>query len=62
MSRPVPLTVPEAAKRATVSPSYIRRAIKRGELKAWRRGPQLLRILDIDLDEWLLDRDGSGGT
>jgi excisionase family DNA binding protein len=59
VTRPYPLTIPEVAKRANVSVDTIRRAIRRGELRAWRRGPRLLRVLDVDLDAWLMDREGA---
>lgn len=62
MTLPVPLTLSEAAERTGFSTYFVRQAIKRGELRAWRRGAKAVRILDIDLEAWLLDRDGTGGT
>lgn len=58
VGRPVALRLVEASEHANVSVWTLRGAISRGELKAWRRG-RTLRVLDRDLDAWLLDRDGS---
>lgn len=56
--RPAPMTTTEAAQVAHVSRRTISRAVAVGELRAWRRG-RLVRILDRDLEEWLLDRGGT---
>lgn len=56
--RPAPMTTAEAAQIAGVCTRTISRAVAAGELKAWRRG-RLVRILDRDLEAWLLDRGGT---
>lgn len=56
--RPVPLKTSEAAVYANVSRRTIQRAIAAGELKVWRRG-SVVRIIDTELDRWLLLRDQS---
>lgn len=43
-------TVSGAAERLNVSPDTIRRMIARGELKAYRYGPRLIRIDPADLE------------
>jgi excisionase family DNA binding protein len=46
------LTVQEAASYARLSPSTVRRAIKRQRLKAFRVG-SAIRLQRCDLDAWL---------
>lgn len=43
------LTIPDAANRLGVNPATVRRMIARGELKAYRYGPRLIRIDPADL-------------
>ena len=43
------LTIPAAADALATSPSTIRRLIARGELRAYRYGPRLIRIDPADL-------------
>ena len=43
------LTIPQAAELLAVSPDTIRRMIARGELRAYRYGPRVIRIDPEDL-------------
>lgn len=55
MSEGRPLTVEQAAERANVSVKTIRRAYGDGRLPYHRpAGTQLIRILDVDVDAWML--------
>ncbi len=48
------VTIPEAAKMIAVSPLTVRRAIKRGDLKAIRTSPNgVYRIPIVELDKFL---------
>lgn len=44
------LSIPQAAEQRGVSVSTIRRLIARGELRAFRIGPRIIRIDPRDLD------------
>lgn len=44
------LSISEAAEQRGLSDSTIRRLISRGELRAYRIGPRLIRIDPADLD------------
>jgi excisionase family DNA binding protein len=46
------LTVAEAAARLKVHPETIRRAIRKGELRALRFGHRTVRIAPADLEAW----------
>lgn len=45
------LTIAEAAEHRGISVSTIRRMIARGELRAYRIGPRIIRIDPSDLDQ-----------
>lgn len=47
------LTVYEAADHLGVNHNTIRRAIYRGDLRASRVGPRMLRIFKADLESWI---------
>ncbi|KZE65742.1 hypothetical protein AWM60_10350 [Micrococcus aloeverae] len=43
------LTIPDVARALNCSPDTVRRMIARGELRAYRYGPKLIRIDPADL-------------
>jgi excisionase family DNA binding protein len=50
------LTTLEAADRACCGPKTVRRAVRRGRLRAARMGNGELRFLESWIDEWLVDQ------
>ena len=54
MSQPIYCGIQEAAKQCACSPDTIRRAIARGDLKAYRLGhSRVIRIKQTDLDKFI---------
>jgi excisionase family DNA binding protein len=60
------LTIPEAAEQACCEPREVRRAVRRGHLRAIRTRGNGLRVLESWVDEWLANQllpehDGGDG-
>jgi excisionase family DNA binding protein len=50
------LTISEAAERACCEPREVRRAVRRGHLRAARTRGNGLRVLERWIDEWLANQ------